>query len=136
FSLINQKPSGENTQPSVDIFSRTDSTATSVPAQDPSSPAAHETSSTTAASAGEEVTKAPSENKTADTNSDEKQLPPTEYSNKQAAAPQQVSSAPTIPLLSVFGFFASGAVLAVFVVLLKKETAAIHHVSNGRGQVR
>ena len=136
FSLINQKPSGENTQPSGDIFSRTDSTATSVPAQDPSSPAAHETSSTTAASAGEEVTKAPSENKTADTNSDEKQLPPTEYSNKQAAAPQQVSSAPTIPLLSVFGFFASGAVLAVFVVLLKKETAAIHHVSNGRGQVR
>ena len=136
FSLINQKPSGENTQPSGDIFSRTDSTATNVPAQDPSSPAAHETSSTTASSAGEEVTKAPSENKTADTNSDEKQLPPTEYSNKQAAAPQQVSSAPTIPLLSVFGFFASGAVLAVFVVLLKKETAAIHHVSNGRGQVR
>ena len=136
FSLINQKPSGENTQPSGDIFSRTDSTAANVPAQDPSSPAAHETSSTTAASAGEEVTKAPSENKTADTNSDEKQLPPTEYSNKQAAAPQQVSSAPTIPLLSVFGFFASGAVLAVFVVLLKKETAAIHHVSNGRGQVR
>ena len=136
FSLINQKPSGENTQPSGDIFSRTDSTATNVPAQDPSSPAAHETSSTTAASAGEEVTKAPSENKTADNNSDEKQLPPTEYSNKQAAAPQQVSSAPTIPLLSVFGFFASGAVLAVFVVLLKKETAAIHHVPNGRGQVR
>lgn len=136
FSLINQKPSGENTQPSGDIFSRTDTTSTNVPAQDPSSPAAHETSSTTAASAGEEVTKAPSENKTADSNSDEKQLPPTEYSNKQAAAPQQVSSAPTIPLLSVFGFFASGAVLAVFVALLKKETAAIHHVSNGRGQVR
>ena len=136
FSLINQKPSGENIQPSGDIFSRTDTTSTNVPAQDPSSPAAHETSSTTSTSAGEEVTKAPSENKTADNNSDEKHLPPTEYSNKQAAAPQQVSSAPTIPLLSVFGFFASAAVLAVFVALLKKETAAIHHVSNGRGQVR
>ena len=136
FSLINQKPSGDNTHPSGDIFSRTDTTSTNVPAQDLSSPAAHETSSTTSTSTGEEVTKAPSENKTADTNSDEKQLPPTEYSNKQAAAPQQVSSAPTIPLLSIFGFFASGAVLAVFVALLKKETAAIHHVSNGRGQVR
>lgn len=135
FSLINQKPSGENNHPSGDIFSRTDPTSTNVPAQDPSSPAAHETSSTTSTNTGDEVTKAPSENKTTDTSSDEKQLPQTEYSNKQAAAPQQVSSVPTIPLLSIFGFFASSAVLAVFVALLKKETAAIHQVSNSRGKV-
>lgn len=135
FSLINQKPSGENTQPSGDISNRTDIPSTNVPAQDSSSPAAHETFSATPTNAGEEVTQAPSENETADTSSDEKQLPQTEYVNKETAAPRQESSAPTIPLLSIFGFFGSAAVLAVFVALLKKETAAIHHVSNGRGKV-
>ena len=135
FSLINQKPSGENTQPSGDISNRTDITSTDAPAQDSSSPAAHETFSATPTNAGEEVTQAPSENETADTSSDKKQLPQTEYVSKETAAPQQGSSAPTIPLLSIFGFFGSAAVLAVFVALLKKETAAIHHVSNGRGKV-
>lgn len=135
FSLINQKPSGENTQPSGDISNRTDITSTDAPAQDSSSPAAHESFSATPTNAGEEVTQAPSENETADTSSDKKQLPQTEYVNKETAAPRQGSSAPTIPLLSIFGFFGSAAVLAVFVVLLKKETAAIHHVSNGRGKV-
>ena len=135
FSLINQKPSGENTQPSGDISNRTDITSTDAPAQDSSSPAAHESFSATPTNAGEEVTQAPSENETADTSSDKKQLPQTEYVNKETAAPRQGSSAPTIPLLSIFGFFGSAAVLAVFVALLKKETAAIHHVSNGRGKV-
>ena len=135
FSLINQKPSGENTQPSGDISNRTDITSTDTPAQDSSSPVAHETFSATPTNAGEEVTQAPSENETADTSSDKKQLPQTEYVSKETSAPQQGSSAPTIPLLSIFGFFGSAAVLAVFVALLKKETAAIHHVSNGRGKV-
>ena len=131
FSLINQKPSGENPRPAEDIFSRPDTT----PAQDPSSPAARENSSTTSTNAVEEVTKATSDRTPSNTSSEEKQLPQTEYSNKQADAPQQVSSTPTIPLLSIFGFFGSAAVLAVFVVLLKKETAAIYHVSNGQGKV-
>ena len=131
FSLINQKPSGENPRPAEDIFSRPDTT----PAQDPSSSAARENSSTTSTNAVEEVTKATSDRTPSNTSSEEKQLPQTEYSNKQADAPQQVSSTPTIPLLSIFGFFGSAAVLAVFVVLLKKETAAIYHVSNGQGKV-
>ena len=131
FSLINQKPSGENPRPAEDIFSRSDTT----PAQDPSSSAARENSSTTSTNAVEEVTKATSDRTPSNTSSEEKQLPQTEYSNKQADAPQQVSSTPTIPLLSIFGFFGSAAVLAVFVVLLKKETAAIYHVSNGQGKV-
>ena len=132
FSLINQKPSGENPRPTADIFSRPDNT----PAQDPSSPAARENSSTTSTNAVEEVTKATSDSTSSNTSSEEKHLPQTEYSNKQADAPQQMPLTPTIPLLSIFGFFASAAVLVVFVVLLKKETAAIHHVSNSQGRVK
>ena len=132
FSLINQKPSGENPRPTEDIFSRPDNT----PAQDPSSPAARENSSTISTNAVEEVTKATSDSTSSNTSSEEKHLPQTEYSNKQADAPQQMPLTPTIPLLSIFGFFASAAVLVVFVVLLKKETAAIHHVSNSQGRVK
>ena len=139
FSLMRSTDSGEGKNPKSDNFNENIKNLE----HDSQSSAVAETGTATSVHASERITQASLGLATSDPVSSSGVVSvqdasfdgalstvPTTHSDKQTFESKQALIIPTIPLLSVVGFFASVAVLIVFVVLLKNENAATHHVSH------